>query len=56
MMFFLILLIAAVAYATIATVVELRHDGFRRLPQRRFGPAGNENADAFGRSLTIGMR
>ncbi|WP_411722075.1 hypothetical protein [Mycetocola sp.] len=56
MMILLILLLAAVVFATIATVVELRRDGFRRLPERRFGPAGTDSADAFGRSLTVGMR
>ncbi|SFO04959.1 hypothetical protein [Mycetocola miduiensis] len=56
MMLLLILLLASVVYATIATVVELRRDGFRRLPERRFGPAGTENSDSFGRSLMAGMR
>jgi hypothetical protein len=56
MMMLLILLFAAVVLATIATVVELRRDGFRRLPERRFGPAGTRDSDAFGRSLMAGMR
>jgi hypothetical protein len=56
MMMLLILLLASVVFVTIVTVVELRHDGFRRLPERRFGPAGNQDTDAFGRSLTVGMR
>jgi hypothetical protein len=62
MMLLLILLLASVVYATIATVVELRRDGFRRVPERHFGPAGTDNpvgtdnTDAFGRSLMAGMR
>ncbi|MET0933017.1 MAG: hypothetical protein ABWX56_04845 [Mycetocola sp.] len=56
MMMLLILLLAVIVFATIATVVELRHDGFRRIPERRFGPAGTQDTDAFGRSLFAGMR
>jgi hypothetical protein len=52
----MILLLAAIVFATIATVVELRLDGFRRVPERRFGPARTGDADAFGRSLMAGMR
>ncbi|WP_297364905.1 hypothetical protein [Mycetocola sp.] len=56
MMMFLILLVAAVVFAMIAAVVELRRDGFRRLPDRRFGPAGSGSSDVLGRSLMAGMR
>ena len=56
MMMLLILLLAAVVFATIATVVQLRRDGFHRLPERRFGPAGTQGTDASGRSLMAGMR
>ncbi|MET1051317.1 MAG: hypothetical protein ABWX65_01635 [Mycetocola sp.] len=56
MMFLLILLVAAVVFATIATVAELRRDGYRRIPERSFGPAANETVDASGRSLLAGMR
>lgn len=52
MMFLLTLLIAAVVVATIATVVELRRDGFRRMPERTFGPASNDDVDALRRTVT----
>jgi hypothetical protein len=55
MMMLLILLLAAIVFATIATVVELRRDGFRRLPERRFGPAGTRDTDVSGHSLMAGM-
>ncbi|MBG6239567.1 hypothetical protein IWX78_002554 [Mycetocola sp. CAN_C7] len=56
MMLFLILIVAAVVFATIATVASLRSDGFRRLPDRTFGPAANENVDSLGRPLMAGLR
>lgn len=55
-MMLLILLLAAIVIATIATVVDLRNDGYRRIPDRRFGPAGTQDADAYGRSRFAGMR
>lgn len=56
MMLLLILIVAAVVFATIATVAELRRDGFRRMPERTFGPASNENTDSLGRPLVAGLR
>ncbi len=56
MMLLLIAIVAAIVLATIATVAELRRDGFRRLPERSFGPASNEDADSMGRSLISGLR
>ena len=52
MMFLLIVLAAAVVFATIATVVELRRDGFRRMPERSFGPASNDDVDALRRTVS----
>ena len=56
MMFLLILLVAAVALATIATVVELHRDGFHRMPERGFGPASNDDVDALRRTVTAVLR
>ena len=56
MMFLLILIVAAVVFATIATVAGLRRDGFRRLPDRAFGPASNDGADALSRTFAAGIR
>jgi hypothetical protein len=56
MMMLLILIAAAVVFATIATVVDLHSDGLRRLPERRFGPSRNDDVDQFGRPFTAGLR
>ena len=56
MMMLMILIVAAVVFATIATVAELRRDGFRRMPERTFGPASNEKTDSLGRPLVAGLR
>ena len=56
MMFLLILLAAAVVFATIATVVELRRDGFHRMPERTFGPTSNDDPDALRHTVSLIIR
>jgi len=56
MMLLLMLIVAAIVFATIATVAGLRRDGFRRMPDRSFGPAANDGPDSLGRTFAAGLR
>ena len=56
MIILLLLIAAAVVFATSATVAELRRDGFRRMPERTFGPASNDDVDALRRTVSPDLR